>query len=212
MQIEIPCEVIGRLSQVNHVLPQNENRKWLSSIFVERTSSGHVFVGATNAQFAAIEMIGIQRGEVGFVVLKRDDVWLDAARNSDPDVKCNVNEWSEMNFCTLTAPNGYSTTGDAAIRDPEAIATLKKWRDWLPEALPSETGRSMFIDIDGLQSLVNSSPSGCVVFPQIIDSSKPIIVRDVYSPDWLGVFYAQPANGLFLKGAQLPDWVKKQCA
>ena len=208
MQVEISCETIGRLARLNRTLPAGEDRSWLRSIFVE-VRNGFAFAGATNAIFAAVESVGKTSSPDGFVVIRHDGVFLDAAEQSDPEVKCTISEWAEMRFCTLVAPNGYHTTADAALRDPDAVNTLKDWRKWFPDELPEVSGRPMFIDVDGLDALVQSSPSGRVVFPRVIDADLPVVVRDTMSAHWVGVFFARPNSGIFLKGSSLPDWLVK---
>lgn len=202
MQIEVPAEVIMRLSGLVNQLPMNEKRDWLSSLFFE-ARGGHLFAGATNAMFAAIEYVGVTDSPDGFVVVSRDAFPLFEA-----ETIFTVAEWSVMNWCAVTANNGFALSSDAAIRSPDALATLRNWRSWFPQEPATKPGRPMFIDVDGLKALVRSSPSGRVVFPLVIDADQPILVRDTMSERWIGVFFARPNSGLFLKGAQLPEWMK----
>lgn len=201
MEIDVSQEIIGRISRVNSFLPAHEKRTWLRSFFVER-SGGHAYIGATNAVFGALQYLGISPGADGFVVIDSKVLPLRAWAEADPDQKCKISEFSALSFCTMTG-----VQGDAAVRNPEAVATLRNWRNWIPEP-SSAPGRAMFTDVDGLAALVASSPSGSVVFPKVIDSEKPVILRDMASPDWLGVFMARPSNGLFMDGATRPDWVR----
>lgn len=201
MQIEVSCEVIGRLTRINRKLPENEPREWLRSFFVERRN-GHAFVGATNAIFAAIQYLGPSVGDNGFVVIRHGGLPLNAWAECEPETKCTVNEMPLLNYCAVSGNNAMC---DAAIRDTEAIGTLRNWREWMPKTT-QQTGRAMFLDVDGMAALVGASPSGRVVFPKMIDSEVPVIVRDVAEPHWIGVFLARAANGLFLDGAQRPDW------
>lgn len=202
MQIEVPAEIVMRLSALVNVLPSNEKREWLRSLFFE-VRAGHLYAGATNALFAAIEYVGVTPSPDGFVVISRDTFPL-----FEPETVFNISEWSEMNWCGVSANNGYTAPNDSAIRNPDVIATLRNWRTWFPDALSERATRPMFLDVDGMKSLVKSSPSGRVVFPLIVDAERPVVVRDTMSERWVGVFFARPNNGLFLKGAQIPEWVK----
>ena len=206
MEIEIPCEIVGRLTHVSETLAQSEKREWLRSVFVERADN-HAFIGATNSQFAAIHYLGPNKGDDGFTIVRNSELMLDAARNPDSLAIWKISDWPMMNFGSVKTPFGESSV-DPIIRDLEAISTLRKWRNWFPNPQPSETGRPMFLDVDGLQNLVESSPSGAIIMPKIIDAAKPIIIRDRYEPNWLGVFFAQPEGGIFINGAEMPDWVK----
>lgn len=201
MQIQIPCETIQRIARIINVIPPDENREWLRSVFIERKRD-HVWIGATNATFAAIQYMGVIPGNDGIIAIKGEALPLLPSR----DAHCTINDMAGLDWCMISTTDGFSYGGDAAMRLPEGIETFKAWRDWIgPEA--TATGRAMFINTDGLAALANSSPSGRVVFPRIIDAEKPVIIRDIADPDWLGIFVARPSNGLFFDGATRPNWV-----
>lgn len=187
MQIEISGSVLKRLSNVGQNVPQNESRTWLKSVFVQRRG-GHAWAGSTDSRFAAVEYLGVSPGDDGFLVLQCAE-W-----NEGPVA---ILDMPELNWCSV-----------AVIRDPEAIATLQNWRNWFPTEAPTQPGKPMYLDVDGMASLVASSPSGRVVFPKIIDAEKPVFISDVAEPNWRGVFFAQGANGVFINGATLPEWIK----
>lgn len=190
MQIEISGSVLKRLSNVGQNVPQNEPRAWLRSVFVERRA-GHAWAGSTDSHFAAVEYLGVSPGDDGFIVLDCAG-WI-----GWPDAPVSIIDMPELNWCSV-----------AVIRDPEAIATLQNWRNWFPTEAPTQPGKPMYLDVDGMASLVASSPSGRVVFPKIIDASIPVFVSDVNDPNWRGVFFAQGAKGVFINGATLPKWIK----
>lgn len=206
MDAQLPCRIFSRMSRVSKSLPETERRDWLRSVFVERKND-HVWIGATDATFAAIYYVGPSHGEDGFVLIRNDDVLLNRLAQFDVDAKFRVIDTPFLNWCGLTTPDGYAPSHDVAIRDMTAISTLNKWREWLPDTLPEEPGRAMYIECDRLLKLVECCPSGQIVFPKIIDANSPIIVRDHYDPSWLGVFLARPHDGLHVKGAQIPDWI-----
>ena len=68
MEIQVNNDVLMRLKSLTDELPRGEAREWLKSVFIERRS-GHVFAGATNSLFAAVQYIGIQPGDDGFVAV-----------------------------------------------------------------------------------------------------------------------------------------------
>lgn len=197
MQIEIPSEIVKRLMRLNNVLPFEEQRSWLRSVFIERRN-GHAWIGATNAMFAAVQYLGPRPGDDGFLIVRNEGFTLEPEQHS-------VMDTPELGWCTI---DGVSVP-DAPIRSGEPMVTLKKWRSWFEFTPATAPGRSMFVGVDGLASLAAASPSGFVVFPQIIDARQPIIVRDRDEPNWIGVFYALPENGLFIDGATMPEWVKQ---
>lgn len=201
MEIEISCDVVARLQRVNYSVPRDEPRQWLRSVFIER-HAGHAFAGATNSRFAAIQYLGASAGDDGFTVLRHQGLI-----SADPETKMKVSDFPAFGFCTVTGLD--VTSGeDQAFRDVDAIQTLRDWRKWFPEtASPAQPGRAMFIDLDGLTGLITSSPSGRVTFPKVIDADRPIVIRDVTDPNWIGVFFARPDTGRFAQGAALPDWI-----
>ena len=202
MQLTIPSNSFSRISNVSRDLPFNEDRDWLRSVFIE-VKNGHAWIGATNSIFAAIEYLGPRESENGFLVVHVDH----ALEDTSEGATLTVNEWAGMNFCSISATNGYVTNGDVAIRDPEVIGTFRNWRNWLPDETPAEPGRAMFLDAEGMHALIQSSPSRCVTFPKFINANKAVLVRDTTEAHWLGVFLARPKNGFFLDGATLPDWI-----
>lgn len=201
MEISLSGEIVRRLIRLNSILPRGEDRSWIKSIFFE-VRNGYAFVGATNALFAAVQNLGHTGGTDGFVAVRHD-----AFPNViDPDVTFKINDVPALKWASVSAP-GYASATDAAIRDPEALGILTDWRKWFPREAATVANKPMLVDVDGLQGLVQSSPSGRVVFPMIVDSERPVIIRDATSADWVGVFYSRPESGLFLRGATLPDWV-----
>ena len=189
MQITVNTEILTRLARVSVELAPTDERNWLRSVFVERRN-GHAFAGATNSIFAAMQYLGVSPGDDGFVVV--------------PTNRIEKTENTEISAFPLV--NWFTVNGNQFQPENEAFETLSRWRNWFPSEEATQPGKSMFIDVDGLQSLVSSSPSGNVVFPRIIDSEKPIIVRDCADSNWIGLFLARPSNGLFLDGATRPEW------
>lgn len=66
----------------------------------------------------------------------------------------------------------------------------------------------MFWDTYQVLKLFESSPSGQITFPAVINSSKPVLLRDVTDSDWLGVFIPTAKDDKKAKAAELPEWLK----
>jgi hypothetical protein len=65
----------------------------------------------------------------------------------------------------------------------------------------------MYWDLFQIEALIKSSPSGGVVFPEFIDSSKPVMIRDSLKPNWAGVFIPDVSKGSTKhKPAEIPEW------
>lgn len=201
MQISLSGDIIRRFVRLNSILPRGEDRSWLKSIFIE-VRGGYLRVGATNALFAALELVGHVDTDDGFAIIRHDAF----PPIIDPELPYTISDLPALKWASVNA-DGWTAPGDAAVRDPEAVGILSGWRNWFPREVATTANKPMLVDVDGLQGLVQSSPSGRVVFPLVVDSERPVIIRDATSANWVGLFYSRPESGLFLRGATLPDWV-----
>lgn len=185
----------------------DDPRRWMHSVYVE-SRGGHAWAVATNSHFAAIEYLGITESQPGAVIIPLSDELLSVVQIATmTNERISLNNTPALRFCSLSVGRFWTLQGNAAIYPDEATA-FETWREWLPSADDHKTtGRPMFVKADQLAILAQSAPSGVFVFPRHIDAEKAVIVRDVANANWLGVFYAQPKNGVFLNGAELPDWV-----
>ena len=82
---------------------------------------------------------------------------------------------------------------------------LDNWREWF--RLSEESQGFMFANLEQLETLWKSSPSGNIVFPEVINASEPVIVRDVTDANWVGVFIPSLESKATLKPATLPEWL-----
>lgn len=82
---------------------------------------------------------------------------------------------------------------------------LNNWREWIE--LPTESKGFMYWDVYQIEMLFKTSPTGKIVFPEIINSTAPIILRDVGSDNWLGLFIPKPARDEDVIAATLPEWL-----
>ena len=80
------------------------------------------------------------------------------------------------------------------------------WRSWFTES--SENKGFMFWDTYQVIKLFESSPSGQIVFPEFINSSKPVLLRDVTDSTWMGAFVPAAKDDRKIKSATLPEWLK----
>ena len=58
-----------------------------------------------------------------------------------------------------------------------------------------------------IETLWRVSPTGELVFPEVIDANKPVIVRDVNDDNWIGVFIPSIEGKRIVKPATLPEWL-----
>jgi hypothetical protein len=64
---------------------------------------------------------------------------------------------------------------------------LTRWRDWITP-LATKSQYQMYWNLFHVEALLKSSPSGKVIFPEFIDATKPLIIKDVSTDNWVGLF------------------------
>lgn len=82
---------------------------------------------------------------------------------------------------------------------------LKDWKKWF--RMSSESHGFMYCDIIRLVTLWETSSSGEIVFPEVINSDEPVIVRDINDSNWIGVFIPVRDTKDIMKPATLPEWL-----
>ena len=198
MEHTIPCETFARLCNVLKYMPTDD--PWCNSVRLER---GLAIV--TNRQYLAIEKIDNQVDEPLHVIA-------DPALIAQCQVeamyhgKLHIVANSMLKYASLKSTMGYQFPGNAALYldtkcDPE------RWRDIVPRELPKKSKGSMSLECGALANLVESSPSGRIIFPEQIDWSVPVLVRDAVDPNWCAVFYVRE-SGQIHEPATIPGWLK----
>ena len=108
----------------------------------------------------------------------------------------------ELAIGTITATSGQNC--DNVIVWPDE-SPLDNWRDWF--AVSEESSGFMYCDLAQIKALWETSPTGEIVFPKVINAIEPVIVQDVNSVDWVGVFIPAISGKKVLKPATLPEWL-----
>lgn len=125
-----------------------------------------------------------------------------------------VNKETDVNgsFTFETLPelamgSTYTTSGnrynDFIIWPDKCV--LDNWRDWFTISDIAEG--FMYCNLFQIESLWHCSPSGEIVFPEVINANEPVIVRDVNDNNWLGVFIPAIDEKKLIKPATLPEWL-----
>lgn len=118
-----------------------------------------------------------------------------------------VNEM--LQFATAKTTFGYQSVGNLLYLgqiDPD----WNRWRDVVKKTVGTPKPRgAMYWNIEGIQRLIESSPSGGVVFEENIDCDRnaPILIRDVTDYNWLGCFHPSAKSQTYV-GATVPSWIK----
>lgn len=188
----IPCETIVRLS---NVMPRPGVE--ISPIFYYlRIENGLVI--ATDRKFMAIEHVG---GNSGVIHMQLTPTLLAQCKVEAPlSSKLTLDPTTG----TVRTTMGYAET----VPVYAAPCDFDRWRGIVADAArecKASVG-AMFWSLDDVARLASTSPSGQVVFPKFIDTGRPMLLRDVNSADWLGVFHPVSNEGLMHAPATLPSW------
>lgn len=205
MEIVIHCASLLRLSRLAATVAADDPKPYLQAVWLE-TKGGHMAAVVTNRKLAAVEYLGEDAGpDAGFAVP------LDPAFMAQVETEAGFGSRVRL---TQDGMKIHAMTDFAYYQELQALATLDSadnhfnaWRNWFPDALPVETHGAMFQTLGNLATLNSAAPSGSVIFPEFIDTRKPVVVRDLHDENWLGVFLADP-NGETLPRVTLPEWVR----
>lgn len=210
MEFAISCDIFARLTNVVRNFDANETRHYLKSVYIEHVD-GNAFAVATNSKIAAIEFLGkcdFGNGSVNVVV---DPVLIQQCRTEAAFSSVLTVSFNEvLQFGTAKTTLGYCYPGNAAV--VAAGNALPKWREWTPDKPVTKSKGAMFWNAENIAALGASSPSGRVLFPEFIDATKPVVIRDITDPNWFGLFMPnRNVDGeviTYTEGAKLPDWFK----
>lgn len=199
MQIAINADIFVRFANLARNLPADDERKYLRSVLVE-VAQGNVFIFATDSRFAAVAKIGESLGEFR-ACITADDVLTNQA-NAEKPFASSVFVSAEKVSTSL----GFVYPGNPFVEAPQGkINEAFSWRQ-LFTVMHDKNHRNMFIDTERMRFMHACSPSGKIIFPNKIDTGKPIVVKDSIDDNWLGVFLARPNIGNQLFG-NLPEWI-----
>lgn len=212
MKFTITCKAFARLAGIPSFFEprtDEEIKKQLSCIRIENCG-GKVFAIATNQKVMAVELIGMTNEADCVAHITVDpELVKQCVNESLYDSFLEITYVPEILLATIKSMLGYTYLGNAAINGVPEQSALSQWRKWLPPASARSNKGPMYWGLDHIETLVKTSPSGKIVFPEFIDIDKPIIIRDTDNDNWFGVFIARPApSQLTPEPAELPEWVK----
>ena len=198
MQVQINADVFVRFANLARNLPPSDPRNYLRSVMIE-VANGSAFIVATDSRFAAVQRLGEMAGEFRACVVADDTMTLQAMAEKP---------FSSSLFISaekVTTSLGFTYPGNPFALAPQGkINELFSWRK-LFQTAPEKSSGSMFIDMARMRFMLETSPSGRVLFPDKIDTAFPIIVKDAIDSDWLGVFLGRSEDAPQFYGS-LPGW------
>ena len=205
MNFSIKCETFVRLASVCSFFPsttRQDIKEKINTVRIENRN-GQSFGVVTNEKTAVVEFLHNTDQPDGYIHLILDPKLIEQCEiekqyNSD----LMITTVQEMALGSATTTMGYSHKSNPCYWFEDS--PLNEWRTWAPETQPKKSINAMYWDAGLVETLVKSSPSGCVCFPEFIDARQPLIIRDVKSPHWVGLF--RPSVLEPFKPAELPEW------
>lgn len=202
-EITLSCETFLRINRVIENLPSDMHPSWSTLRF----ENGCVI--ATDKSFMAIENFSSQQFAPFHIV--RDEALL---AQCETESKFNsrmtivVNEM--LKFAVIKTSLGYQTATNMLFVEPIDPA-WDKWRGLVEQCREPATRANgpMFWALSGIERLTASSPSGMIVFEELIDVNRPTLIRDVTDYHWLGVFHPTSMQEHYT-AASLPSWINAQ--
>lgn len=196
----IPCETFVRLARVLTNMPDD-----IDPCFnVIRIDNGVAV--ATDRRILAAENIG---GPAGIVhVIADAQLIAHCAAEAPFASSLTITVVPELRFATAKTTLGYMYPGNCVYWD-NVSPDYDRWRSVVGQcSKPATAARGGMLWVgDRVAQLIASSPSGSVIFEEIIDATgRPTIIRDVNDYNWLGVF--QPfERERHHTPATLPNWM-----
>lgn len=202
--MKIKASILYRLSKVckHFELSTEEDVKNSLNVVRIEVKDNKSYAVATNTQIAVIEYLGETPEPDNVAHICVDD---NLARVLEAemlmDSVCEIQCIPAIVTGKLETSSGYtnSTCFKWFFDTP-----LNNWRGWVENPVYT-AGDTMLWELYHVQTLFESSLSGKITFPAIYDNSKPLYLRDVENPNWLGVFI--PSRELPYESAELPEWL-----
>lgn len=202
MDFSIKCDVFNRLAQIT-LRSQPE----LSCVRLEY-KNGHYYAIATNQEIAAIQYLG-QTNQPDSVAHVVNDSSIISQGQTEIlyDSSLHIQYLPEFATATLMTTMGWQYQKNACIF-PDSTP-MDKWLEWFPDKIADKNKGVMYWDIDQIELLARSAPSGKLYFPQFIDINEPVIIRDRLCDTWCGLFVPKPSvtEEPIRKGAEKPTWL-----
>lgn len=204
----IKSSTLNRLANVCSFFESSTSEEMKSKINTVRLEivKGKLLAIASNQKIGVIEYIGETEEPDGVAhLILSEGLICQLLIEAASDCSMTLTTIPEMAISTMQSSSGYSVSNCCYWWDD---TPLKDWRGWGTEPAVENSG-IMRWDLHYVESLMKSSPSNNVIFPEFIDVSKPVVLRDFYNPNWVGVFFAKKTGEEVTIPAELPEWWNK---
>ena len=211
MNFEIPVETYIRLAQVSNFIRKefvsDEERALLKCVRLEN-SNGKAYAIASNRKIGAIYYLGAAT-ENGAVHINVDDALLQQCEKEKMfNSKIHVVAIPDLGMVSIKTTLGFSMAGNIGFFS--SATPLQRWREWVPPEPVKKTKGAMHWVTHDIEALNAASPSGRINFPEFVDATQPVILRDDKFENWLGVFMPncidEKGKVYAVEPATLPTW------
>lgn len=208
MNFNIKCATFVRLASIcSFFEPETplETRQQIETVRLEAIN-GKIIAIATNQRIAAIELIGHcqpDRREVAHVRIDPAIV-MQCKLEAFLDGVLTIETIPEIATGIAYTSSGWRFNGQACHWFDETL--MDDWRKWAPDQVPTESDGIMMWNTYHVHALMESSPTGKVIFPRHVDTKVPVVLRDRGNENWVGLFMPKPHGEIQKIPATLPIW------
>lgn len=208
MKFTVKCATFCRLAGIlNYFDPSvdPEIKQHLSCVRLEN-KNGKAFIISSNQKIAAVEYIGDTTESDGYADVCIDPILVKQCESETVfNSSLEITTVPQLKMGSAKTMCGFVYSGNACIYNENSI--LDKWRTWIPKAPLKKSEGALYLNLNYVQSLLLSSPSGKVIFPSHIDTNQPIVLRDRESENWVGLLMGKPhPSESQAIPATLPKW------
>lgn len=198
MEHVISCETFVRLTNALKHMPKDD--PWCKSVRLE----GNLAI-VTNRHYLVIERLETEAPSV--LHIPADPILIEQCQSEAVyHSKMHIVANDMLKFASLKTSLGYQYAGNAGLY-LDSPNVMDRWREIIPQTLPKKSKGSMCLNGPELLSIIESSPSGRVVFPEHVDWTQPVVIRDAVDPHWCAFFYVRESEDPH-DPASIPGWLK----
>lgn len=201
--INVPCETIVRLSKL--LPPADADVEPI--IRTLRLDNGRVI--ATDRMFAAVEQVAPFEGVFHITVSSALATQCEIETQFSSVLQVTPNPM--LQWTSARTSLGYDVTENIGVYPVEPTA-FDHWYERIvaPCLTPAPVSRGALVcQAEDVARLAATSPSGLVVFEGHIDISRPTLLRDAHSHDWVGFFHPRQDDGIYYAPATVPTWLRE---
>lgn len=200
-KISVPSKTLQRFIKLYESLDPKAPET-LKCLRIEIINGKIILIGC-NQYVACAELIDNTKESDAVIHVKVNSKFIESVNK-----EVNINGMFNFETIPEIALGNISTTDGENHNDfivwPDE-SPLDNWRKWF--SISDESAGTMFCNLYQIETLFNTSPTGEITFPTVINCSEPVIVRDINNSNWIGAFIPAFDGKKIIKPAELPEWL-----